>query len=458
MNKHKTFSAFLCALISAFSFLQVKAQIPYWLEDTLQRQLDDLCIKNQVKGISAAVYVPGMGVWRGVTGISHGSVPIDTSMLFSIGSITKNFMATEILKLVEEGKLSLADSIGQFVPPHPHIKNNITIKQLLQHKAGLGDVTNTPFFNAVFADLNKRWSPQTVIDSFLTAPVWQPGAGFYYSNAGYMLLGMVAEQIEGDSLHHIFRKRFSNPLGLNNTHLHMFDPFNYPIPHNWSTPSLDPALAQDVSYYPHAALWTTAAADGGLFSSAPDLVRWGYKLFTGKVIDTALVKQMSVFTPVASGYYNGYGMGCMRFPYAGNTYIGHAGNYIGFAASMLFHPKDSICAAVLVNQDCISPMIALPLIRTAVNTLKILGTGDLHKNKDEIDVYPNPVSDKIFIRTLDGAPVRVELRDVSGRQVLVTEGIAGTISTEEIPEGLYLMEVETRKGNKYSRKIVVSRG
>ena len=441
--------------ISIVHPIRLSAQISPAMDSLLQNKLNSLATANRLKGISAAVYIPGKGMWQGVTGVSYGTKKIEPSMLFSIGSITKTFVAAEILKLVEEGKLSLSDTVGQYIPPHQYIKPSITIKQLLSHQAGLGDVTNQAMNDATFADLYRRWNAQEVIDSFLTAPVALPGQSFHYSNAGFILLGIIAEQIEQDSLHKIIRNRFSNPLELNNTYMHMYDPFTYKIPHNWSTPTMDPALAQDVSGYPHPALWTTTEAAGGLFSSPVDLTKWAYALYTNQVINASLVSEMTTFKVVSSSYFNGYGLGCMRFPKSGKTYIGHAGNYFGYAASMLFHPEDSICVGMLVNQDCISPNVAGTLFYTVLQNMTLSISDALKEASQTIAVYPNPVTEKLYINVPSGSVFKITLQDLSGRIVLIEKNTE-VLDVSMLNKGMYIISVETATGKRIEKKLVIS--
>src|SRR5690348_12195410 len=82
------------------------------LDSALQHCIDSILAHYQMKGLTAAAYIPGQGMWQGVSGVSYATVPIDTDMVFSMGSITKTFIAAEILKLVEAGQLSLDDTLG----------------------------------------------------------------------------------------------------------------------------------------------------------------------------------------------------------------------------------------------------------------------------------------------------------------------------------------------------------
>ena len=137
-----------CALLCIFLFmfyatLNAQSFNPA-LASRLQKTIDSILIAKDIKGISAGVYIPNMGKWQGVRGISHPGVPITSDMEFAIASNTKLFTAVLLLKLAENNKLRLDDSLHAFLPSYTNIDSNITIRQLLNHTSGLDDVTSVP--------------------------------------------------------------------------------------------------------------------------------------------------------------------------------------------------------------------------------------------------------------------------------------------------------------------------
>jgi D-alanyl-D-alanine carboxypeptidase len=103
----------------------------------LQEALDNTLASQDGIGASAAVKMPGQEIWRGTSGISHGSVPIEKDMIFCIGSVTKNYIATLVLQLAEEGVLTVDDSLHQWLPTFVNLDSAITITQLLNHTSGV---------------------------------------------------------------------------------------------------------------------------------------------------------------------------------------------------------------------------------------------------------------------------------------------------------------------------------
>jgi D-alanyl-D-alanine carboxypeptidase len=423
------------------------------LATALQNSINATCASMQVHGISAAVYIPGQGIWKGVTGVSYDTVAIDTTMIFSIGSVTKTFVAAEIFKLVENGQLSLDDSLYSLLPPFQYVDSTITVRQLLGHKSGLADYLNNDWQNGMFADLYHVWYQPDPIISFLPAPLAAPGGTWNYINTNYALLGMIIEAKTGDSLHSVLRNNFLTPLGLNNTHMEVFENYTNTIPHNWAGPIGSPGSATDESGTPHEALWSSVSAAGGYFSDPTDLVKWGYNLYSGNVISQSSLNEMLTFTNVGSSYFNGYGLGSMRFPGNGRIYWGHAGNYFGYAASMLYYPQDSICVAMLINQDCISPIAAKPLMNTAIINAAV-GLKEAVMQTNMI-VFPNPSDSKFTVSVEDG-DYTLKLIDALGR-IVYTDQFSGSqydLNNAPFNEGIYQLKIASDKKS-FSEKVVV---
>jgi len=451
--------ACLILLIQPGSY-NAKAQVSPALADSLQARLDQLCISHQVKGISAAVYSPVHGTWSGATGFSYGSVPIDTDMLFNMGSITKSFVAAEILKLQEQGLLDIDDSIKDYLPAHQYIDSNITIRQMLNHTSGIGEVLNSSWQTSINSNPSRWWNAQETIDTFLVPAAFQPGQSWSYCNTNYLLLQLIIEHIKQDTLTHVLRADFIDPLGLSETYMHMREHFTNTIPHNWSNPNMIPGQGIDASSYDQTAASTSTSAAGGLYTSAADLARWGHNLYSGNVISQASLQEMMTFVNLTGSYYNGYGLGCMRFPYAGKTYIGHAGNFFGMAASLFYYPQDGTTVAVLVNEDCISPYITREFFESLLNA--VLNAGSITSASHKFNLYPNPATDKVSlnINVAKPADATVNIYSVTGKKYLTMQVKMQTgdnvldIPTAKLSSGLYYCELQS-DGNRFTEKLVV---
>lgn len=448
-------SSVLSLWVFSFSF-RAHASVNPALDSALQHCIDSLLVNYQLKGITAAAWIPGQGMWEGVTGVSYGAVPIDSDMTLNIGSITKTFVSSEIFRLIEAGQLSLDDSIGGVLPPVNNVPSGITIRQLLGHHSGLAEYLNTAWQNSINADPYKVWSDAEALDSFLTAPTGIAGEPFAYRNTNYALLGMVIELLKGDSLHHVLRNDFITPLGMDDTYMEVFEQFPNTVPHNWSTPTLDPQLAWDAWNVPRTSASSSTEAAGGLFCTAADLAWWGYHLYSGNVISDSSLSEMLTFTPVGGGYFNGYGLGCMRFPYNGRTYWGHAGNFFGFAACMLYYPQDSISVAVLINIDCYGSNVAKPLINTIVNAL-ITGI-DEHPINERVSIFPNPVRDRFTVHHAECPIEKAEVYNVLGEKIdarqYSIDNSSITVEVADLDPGIYFVKVTTVNGSKAEKVII----
>jgi D-alanyl-D-alanine carboxypeptidase len=448
---------FSCVIIFlTITHTPVKAAIDPALDSTLQHCLDSVRAYYQMKGVSAAAYIPGQGMWQGVSGVSHATVPIDTDMVFSIGSITKTFIAAEIFKLIETGVLTLDDTLGSLLPPMNFVRGDIKIRNLLGHRSGLAEYLGIDWQNSMFADPYRIWSGEEALDSFLTAATGVPGGPYNYRNTNYVLLGMVIESLEGDSLHHVLRNNFFTSLNMNDTYMYVHEQLPNPIPHMWNAPNFDPNQATDSWSIPRISASSSTSAAGGLYATAADLAWWGYNLYSGNVISPASLSDMLSFVTVSSSYYNGYGLGCMRFPYMGRTYWGHAGNFWGYASCMMYYPQDQICVTTLINIDCYGSNAARPLMNELVNQL--INTVESYQNNNSIDVYPNPANSRFTIGSSKFPVEAIEIFNSIGEKmtanIISTDTNKMIVDVEDFNPGIYFVKAISKNGI-VVRKLIV---
>ena len=170
------------------------------LNEKLQAALDERLRRRDVEGASAAVILPDGTIWQGASGISHPGVKMNPEMAFAIGSITKNMVAALMLQLAEEGKLSLEDPIGKWLPSYPHVNPAITIRQMLNHTSGLFMFwDNQQLWDDLIRYRTKNFTPEEVL-GYLKEPHFHPGEGYHYSNTGYLLAAMIITRATGSTL------------------------------------------------------------------------------------------------------------------------------------------------------------------------------------------------------------------------------------------------------------------
>jgi len=322
--------------------------------EKLQGALDNGLKTYNGKGVSAAIIMPNGETWVGVSGVSHGTTAITSDMPFGTGSITKNFTAATILQLAEEGKLTLDDSLYEWLPTFPYVDSTITIRQLLNHTSGLYDMVDHPdFWTTIFNNPSRIWTPAEMINTFNKEPVFPKGTDWHYSTTGYALLLMIIQNITSSEITAVYRDRFFTPLGLSNTFASMGDALPGNTAHGWFDFESD-GVYEDIFSWPRTAI--ASGTGGEVFSSAEDLAKWARALFYEKsVLSQASLDQMLTFHSPCTGeefFCSGYGLGVARFNpglFNGLDVIGHTGDAIGYAAACLYLTEYNVSIGFLDN-------------------------------------------------------------------------------------------------------------
>jgi CubicO group peptidase (beta-lactamase class C family) len=261
-----------------------------------------------------------------------------------IGSITKQFTASAILKLQEQGKLSVNDTLSKYFPDFPR-GNEVTLRHLLTHTSGIRSYTDKPGF---IEKVTTPVKPDDLIQSFKNDPFdFDPGKKWHYDNSGYFLLGQIIEKVSGQSYGDFLRKNFFGPLGMNSTGVHR------------SGVSLDhEALGYEFvkeGTFTNALNWdmSWAGGAGALYSTVEDLYQWNEEVFGGKAVTEASLK--AAWTPVQTeenkddNTGSGYGFGWSISQLRGAQEISHGGGLNGFSSFILRLPRENFTVAVLAN-------------------------------------------------------------------------------------------------------------
>ena len=324
--------------------------------------------------------------------------PLQTGMIFRIGSVTKQFTAVAILQLVEKGKLSLQDEITKFIPDYPTHDKKITVEQLLTHTSGIKSYTSMPEWTPEV--WKKDFTPAGLIDFFKNQPMdFEPGTANSYSNSGYILLGYIIEKVSGKSYAEYLEKNVFKKAGLKNT---FYETKKRPIP-NWvagyqrGSDGYEPAMPLSMTQ-PYAA--------GSLASTVEDLYRWTRALHAGKVVSLELLKKAHTPTILPNGENTHYGYGWIMGNLLGSPTIEHDGGINGFLSSLIYLPKEKICVAILANCDCNGPGgIAAELAALAAGHALVLEEIDIDAKTLEAytGVYENRNQDKRIVTVENGA-------------------------------------------------------
>lgn len=298
---------------------------------------------NNIPGVVVGVWAPGQGTHvkaYGTADIETGEA-MQTADRVRIASITKTYVATVILQLVDEGKLSLDETIERYLPQIPNAQG-ITIRELLNHTSGLYDYEDQAFMRSVAQNPMKAWTPAELINVAVShPPAFAPGSSCVYSNTNYTALGMIIEQVTASPLGEEIRKRIIIPLGLLDTEFPLTPDMTGQYSHGYmdmnNTGKLTDITRIDMS-------WDWAA--GAMISDLDDLKVWAKALGIGELISDDMQRQrlawidMPEFANLAS-----YGLGIMKV----GPFIGHTGADPGYNSAMYYVPEKEAVIVVLFN-------------------------------------------------------------------------------------------------------------
>lgn len=322
--------------------------------------LQDVLVQARARlnlaGLSAAIVMPDGSRWEGVLGdakVDPDPRLVSPSTPFDIGSITKTFVAALVLRLAERGVLSLDDHLSRWMPHWPRAAH-ITIRQLLQHRAGQMDYFNSPsFIPLVFGDLQHHWTVPEILD-LVGPPLYRPGTGYLYSNTDFILLGTVIKRATGKELSRLIRSEFLDPLQLHDTYFQGEEPlppdaaYGYlRYDHRWIGQS------DGSRYRPNCSVATVAWAAGGMMSTANDLATWAHALYGGHVLQPNSLASMLTFVSHDATRNIDYGLGAERRYQDGRLEWGHGGSLRGFEAGMWYLPARDASVAILSNRGLV---------------------------------------------------------------------------------------------------------
>jgi D-alanyl-D-alanine carboxypeptidase len=281
------------------------------LNQELQQGLDNVRNENAIPGAALSISLPGERSVRTFTSgttmldaTTPGSRSITASDLFGAASILKTMTAVLILQLEHDGKLSLDDQLARLLPQYP-AWGTVTVRQLLNMTSGIPNYTQTArFAAATVTDRQRQWTPAELVDTAYTTtpnPVFQPGAGWQYSNTNYILAGMLIQRVthqsyatvlqnrilgpHGAALHHTYYEPSALPNTLLRQTVHGYDR-DGPLPRDTDTTGFNNS---------------DGGAAGALFSTTHDIARWTRQLFHGTILATRQLHELTNLVSQSSG-------------------------------------------------------------------------------------------------------------------------------------------------------------
>jgi CubicO group peptidase (beta-lactamase class C family) len=351
----------------AFAFLVLSViLLPSASAQVSSNQIDavfDSLKSTDAPGAAVLVVSNGKAVFRrgyGVTDLRTRNL-IDANTDFRLASFTKQFTATCTMLLVHDGKLHYDDHLTDFFPEFPAYGKSITVRNLLNHTAGLPDYEEI---------LMKQYpnTPDDKIPQILDAGVlksleqqtagrFPPGSKWQYSNSGYAVLAMIVEKVSGKKFGDFSRERIFVPLRMN--HTLAYEKGKNGVPHRAYGHTKD----KDGSWRETDQSPTSAVlGDGGIYTSIDDLEKWDralreHTLLSEAEMEPALIPVEPTGGPAKfnSGKTLSYGFGWFLDPYQGHRRMFHDGETIGFLTTIQRFPDDKLTVIVLANRTDVDP-------------------------------------------------------------------------------------------------------
>jgi D-alanyl-D-alanine carboxypeptidase len=312
-------------------------------------------VTNNLKSYGSHQPVPGaaVGVWASgkrsfVKGIGAGQLsphaPMSVDDKFRIGSNTKTFVITVLLQLVQEGRLSLDDTVDKFklnvtIPDG----NRITVRQMMEMRSGLLDLYALPAFQALDITPQSNFDRHHWLQLALDQPrLFAPGTSYNYSNTNYMLLGMVIEAVTKDTVEKQIESRLLVPLGLRNTTFPVSNPaMPSPYAHGYMLDANKNWQDESVAL-PPAVSW----AAGAMISDMADMKTWVKAYVSGSVNSAATQKERLTCVPIGKpNMAFGLGIGCSA------GWFGYTGGITGYNTGAYYFPAQDATIIVFVNSQ-----------------------------------------------------------------------------------------------------------
>ncbi|MFJ6777412.1 serine hydrolase domain-containing protein, partial [Kitasatospora sp. NPDC091257] len=262
------------------------------LDDAIKQVMSEVSIPGVIVG-----YTTPDGSYQRTFGVADkdSGTPMSPNLYMRIGSVSKTFTATGVLRLVDQGKVGLDDPISKYVPNVPG-GDGITLRELGEMRSGLFNYTlDSDFQQAFFSDPNRPFTPDQLLAYAFKHPAnFAPNARFEYSNTNLILLGLVVEKVGGQPLQDFLNQQVFTPAGLTRTSLPTDAAFPDPHAHGYTNQTASGAVEDATTWNPS---WGWAA--GAVISGLTDLQTWSKVLATGEpLLKPATQAERLKFVPV----------------------------------------------------------------------------------------------------------------------------------------------------------------
>src|SRR6516164_3719485 len=305
------------------------------LKARIDRIATQVLEQTGVPSASIAVVKDGKLVYTHAYGKARLEPPIPATpdMRYSIGSVSKQFTAAAILLLQEQGKLTLDDPVGKYVPGLTR-GNEVTIRQILSHTSGYQDYWPEDY---LMTPMMKPATPQQIIDTWAKKPLdFEPGTQWQYSNTNFVIAGLIVEKVSGQKLMDFLEEHIFHPLGMKS----VWNSDESKLTQADATPYIRYALGPLRLAPKEGGGWMFAA--GELAMTAHDLALWDESMIARSILKPESYKEMFTEVKLKDGKGTHYGLGVEVLDHGGKLEIEHSGEVTGFVADNIVLPDDGV--------------------------------------------------------------------------------------------------------------------
>jgi len=347
MFKSQLFRLRFLVLIVVFAGgLAASAQTVDTIDPALKARINSIAAgvmeQRGVPSASVAVVQGGKIVYTHAYGLAHiaPDKPATPDMRYSIGSISKQFTASAILILQQQGKLSLDDSVGKYVPGLTR-GDEVTIRQILSHTSGYQDYWPEDY---LMTPMMKPTTTQQIVDTWAKKPLdFDPGTQWQYSNTNYVIAGLIVEKVSGQKLMDFLEEHIFHPLGMKS----VWDSDETKLTQTDATAYIRAALGPLRAAPKEGRNWMFAA--GELAMSAHDLALWDESLMARSILKPESYKEMFTEVKLKDGKGTHYGLGVEVGELDGRRDISHGGEVTGFVSDNEVLVDDGVAVVCLTN-------------------------------------------------------------------------------------------------------------
>ena len=335
MNHYRRSAAVALLGLACFVAASASAQA-----DTIDDYIKTEMQRHAIPGLSLAVVRSGEIVKAKGYGLSNVELNVAATpeTIYQSGSVGKQFIATLVMMLVEEGKLGLDDPVGKYIPEAPASWQKITLRHLLSHTSGIS--------NSLYQkiDMHRDYTEDELLREIEALPLdFQPGDKFNYSNSGYVTLGILVHKVTGKFYGDLLREKIFAPLGM--TTARIINEADI-IPNRAAGYRLvDGALKNQEWVSP----MLNTTADGALYLTVLDMAKWDAGLASEKLLKRASLDLMWAPTKLNDGTTVAYGFGWEPGERRGHRFIGHGGGWQGFSTHIVRYLDKKLTVIVLTN-------------------------------------------------------------------------------------------------------------